>query len=158
MHATHKQYIVELFIASSTFHSISRLFFTTVAQFYNDSLTQVLHRHKSGQRKTKTVSITLHCYDVRVVKLTFVSDIDGGADVSDSKSAEFLASSSSCQTDRGGGGGGEGGGATMADRSKIAQVLRGVTDKVKGYGLGGVAAANDLKPEVKLSNFEISNY
>ena len=94
---------------------------------------------------------------MRVVKLTFVSDVDGGADVSDNKSAEFLASSSSCQTDRGGVGG-EGGGATTTDRSKIAQVLRGVTDKVKGYGLGGVAAANDLKPEVKLSNFEISNY
>lgn len=124
---------------------------------------QVMHRHKSGQRKTRTVSFTIHCYDVRVVKLTFITDVDG-EELSDSKSSEFLTSTSSCQTEKGVGGGGGGGETAAPERTRIAQVLkdfaydvatqspkfiRGVTEKVKGVGGvgGGTNAVDSEKPK-----------
>ena len=70
--------------------------------------------------------------------------MDGGAEFSsDAKSTEFLASTNSSQTDgKGGGGGGEGG--AVGEISKLAQVFRGVTDKVKGYGIGGIDSKSDV--------------
>ena len=87
---------------------------------------------------------------MRIVKLTFISDVDGGAEFSsDAKSAEFLASTNSSQMDsKGGGGGGVGGaeGGALSEISKLAQVFRGVTDKVKGYGTGGIDSKSDVSP------------
>lgn len=116
----------------------------------NFHLVQVLHHHKSGQRKSSTVCFTIRCYDVRVVKLTFVTDIDR-TEMSNSKSPEFLASTSSSHTERGGG---EGGG----DKTRIAQVfkdfaiqspkiLKGMTEKVKGVGGGGGEAGTAVEPD-----------
>jgi hypothetical protein len=91
------------------------------------------------------VSITIHCYDVRVVKLTFIADMDPTtlADFTDGKSPEFLAStnSSSQQLERGTGDGGGGGGAGGV-HDRIAQkikdfatqspkLLKGTSDKVR---------------------------
>ena len=62
---------------------------------------------------------------------------------SDAKSAEFLASTNSSQTDGKGGGGDSG---ALDEISKLAQVFRGVTDKVKGYGIGGIDSKSDVSP------------
>ena len=113
---------------------------------------QVLRHHKSGQRKSSTVSFTIRCYDVRVVKLTFVN-IDR-TELSDTNSPEFLASTNSSQTERGGG---EGGGG-LPDKTRIAQVfkalpiqspkiLKGRTEKVKGVGGGGGGSGNAVEPD-----------
>ena len=109
---------------------------------------QVLHRQKSGQRKTRTVSITIHCYDVRVVKLTFIADMDATtlADFTNGKSPEFLAStnSSSQQLEREREKGtGDGGGVHDRIAQKIKdfatqspKLLKGTSDKV-WEGVGG---------------------
>lgn len=102
----------------------------------------MLHRQKSGQRKTRTVSITIHCYDVRVVKLTFIADMDATtlADFTNGKSPEFLAStnSSSQQLEREREKGtGDGGGVHDRIAQKIKdfatqspKLLKGTSDKV----------------------------
>ena len=86
---------------------------------------------------------------MRVVKLTFVTDIDR-MELSDRKSPEFLASTNSCQTERSGG---EGTG--LSDKTRIAQVfkdfaiqspkiLKGMTEKVKGVGGGGGGSTGNV--------------
>ena len=121
---------------------------------------QVLHRHRSGQRKTRTVSITIHCYDVRVVKLTFIADMDTATltDMTDGKSPEFLASSGSrlqpqTQREKEKTTGAEGGGVPDKIAQKIKdfaahspKLLRGMTDKVKG--MGGVGGGANTSSEV----------
>ena len=111
---------------------------------------QVLHRHKSGQRKTRTVSITIHCYDIRVVKLTFIADMDATtlADFTDGKSPEFLASTNSSyqqlerEKEKGTG---DGGGVHDRIAQKIKdfatqspKLLKGTSDKVGKEGWEGL--------------------
>lgn len=84
---------------------------------------------------------------MRVVKLTFVTDVDRIKESSDAKSNEFLASTNSCQA-------GEGG---ASDKTRIGQVLKdiatqsprllkGMTEKVKGVGGGLTSGGNTMDP------------
>ena len=126
-------------------------------KLYLLTLLQVLHRHKSGQRKTRTVSITIHCYDIRVVKLTFIADMDATtfADFTDGKSPEFLASTNSSSQQQGERERVTGDGGGVHDRiaqkikdfaTQSPKLLKGMTDKVKG--VGGVGGGANTSAEV----------